>query len=223
MTRSGLSTKILGGVAATAIIATTIGSSASAETLAYPAENFDRIDLSAGLKVIYETADTYSVTADFERGGPDDVVVDVKGSTLVIKRRNQTMNWGRNKVNATFTVTSPELDAVEASSGSSFRGTGINSEDFDVEASSGASIYLEGRCDAVSAEASSGASIKAEGLSCSDGEFEASSGASVRMALTGTMDAEASSGASIRISGNPQVGRLDRSSGASIKVEPGPL
>ncbi|MEM7765904.1 MAG: DUF2807 domain-containing protein [Pseudomonadota bacterium] len=210
------------GVAAS-IGAGAMALSAMAETLAYPADGFDEIDVSAGLSVVFERADTHSVTAEFERGGPEDVVVDVKGDTLVIKRKQSGWSWGGDKVKATFTVTAPNLTAIEASSGSSFSGSGVDAETFEIDVSSGSSVRVSGRCGAIDVDLSSGASVNAADLSCEDAVLDASSGASLSLAVSESISVDASSGASINVTGSPEVRDLDRSSGASVNIRPGAL
>jgi len=196
---------------------------AMAETQSYTAGGFDRIDVASGLSVVYSAGDSHSVSADFERGGPEDVSVEVDGDTLEIQRKRGGMGWGRDSVRATFTVTSPELRGVEVSSGASFAGTGIDAERFELELSSGASASLSGRCGEIEADVASGASADAEGLSCREAEIDAASGASISLAVSEELSVDASSGASVKVSGSPEVRELDQSSGARVRIEPGAL
>ena len=62
----------------------------------------------------------------------------------------------------TVKITAPDLNAVEASSGSSIRASGIKSDAFALKVSSGASAELSGTCGTMTVKASSGGSADAK-------------------------------------------------------------
>ena len=123
----------------------------------------------------------------------------------------------------TVTITGPNLEGVEASSGSSAQVSGVVADEFDIDVSSGASVTISGACTELSVEASSGASVSAEDLVCEHGEIDGSSGASVNAYLTGTVDIDVSSGASVDVEGGARLGEGEKSSGGSYSVSPAPL
>ncbi len=191
---------------------------AGAQTESWDIRGFDEIDVAEGLRVVFETAGEHSVTAHFEKGGRDDVEVELKGDRLALSRRD---GWGwRNRVRATFHVTAPRLDAVKASSGASMTASAIDAEAFEIDASSGSSVTLGGVCDALKIDVSSGASIDASALECTDLHVDASSGSAVRAHARGEIRADASSGASVTIAGGGRPIDIDKSSGASVSIEP---
>lgn len=182
-----------------------------------------RLSTSAGLDVVYEVSDAYSIDIDVRRGDIDDVRIKRDGDTLEIGRTRQNgWGWG-NRLDATVTVLGPDLVRVEASSGSSAAVTGISAADFRAEASSGAGLDLSGTCETLRADASSGASIDASSLRCGNGDLEASSGANIDAYLTGTVDIDVSSGAGASVEGGARIGSAEKSSGADYQVKPGPL
>ncbi len=190
----------------------------NAQTESWDLAGFSRIDASAGVGVEFSTATQHSVTARFERGGRDDVEVKRDGDTLVLSRKS---SWRqRNRAKVTFAVTAPALNAVEISSGAAMQASGIRSEEFQIDASSGASVEVSGSCGSVSVEASSGASVDAGDLVCGRAGVEASSGASVRVFASDAAEAEASSGASIGVAGAPPSRKKESSSGGSVSFEP---
>jgi len=183
----------------------------------------ERLSTSAGLNVVYEVSDVYTVDVEVRRGDREDVRIERKGNTLEIGRTRQNgWGWG-NRLDATVTVMGPDLARIEASSGSSTTVTGISAEAFRVEASSGADLEVSGTCETLRADASSGADIRAEDLRCVDGDLEASSGADIYAYLTGTVDIDVSSGADAMVEGGARIGSAEKSSGADYEVKPGPL
>lgn len=222
--------RLLTGTAALAVLAACVYSNsanmlASAEPLSNPPDlaGIEELDTSAGLTVIYTVSDTYSIDVEVRRGDIEDVRIEREGDTLEVGRVHRNgWNWGNN-LSATVTISGPNLEGVESSSGSSARVSGIAADEFDIEASSGASVTVSGTCSELSVEISSGASVSAEDLICEDGEVDGSSGASADLYLTGTVDIDVSSGASVDVEGGARIGEAEKSSGGSYSVSPAPL
>jgi hypothetical protein len=179
-------------------------------TETYDFSGFDELDISSGVEVKYETANTYSVIALFQSGGPEDMKIRQDAGRLYIARKMKS-GWGDN-LRVTVRVTSPELSAVEASSGSSIEATGIDAEDFKLNVSSGASAELSGTCNALELKVSSGGDADAKDLRCLQLTAKASSGGAATAYATESATSKTSSGGSIGVWGNPP----DRTSNHSI-------
>lgn len=219
MTRTLVAIAAIGGLA---VIATAAAPQSAAQG-DVDISGFTVLDVSAGLRVEFETAPTYSYDVDLRQGEMDDLRIERQGNRLIISRK-RTNGWGWNdRVEATVTVTGPALEAVEASSGSSVSAIGIDAQDFEIDVSSGTSVRIAGTCETLTIDASSGASLDADDLRCVDGTIDTSSGASVSTYLTGRVDADASSGSSVRVEGGAERGDIDKSSGASVRITPAPL
>ena len=109
--------------------------------------NFDKIDLSAGVEAVVRQG-AFDVTAETTKGeGFDNLIVEVSGDTLRISRKPSMLDWGGPQYRVT--VSAPAYSALEASSGSRMEGTGLTLKDLSVEVSSGASMELEGACNAL--------------------------------------------------------------------------
>lgn len=185
-------------------------------------EGIGILDTSAGLNVVYTVSDTYSIDVDVRRGERSDVRIEREGNTLEVGRTRQS-GWGNNRLDATVTISGPDLAGLEASSGSTANVSGISALDFSIHASSGATIDVSGTCEALDVEMSSGATVDADGLRCERGRVEGSSGASADVYLTERVNIEVSSGASVDVEGGAQVGTAEKSSGGSYSVNPAPL
>ncbi len=184
---------------------------ASADTTqVYQLSGFDELDVAAGVEVKFIRAPEYSITADFDRGGPDDVKVRLDGDRLYLSRKS-TKGWG-NKVRVKFTVTAPALTEIEASSGSSLLAEGVAAGAMKIDVSSGAAVSVHGECDSLTIKASSGGSANAKGLACDTVKAKASSGGSVSARASESASSRTSSGGSVDIYGNPS----DRSANKSI-------
>ena len=190
---------------------------ASADTQeVYNFSDFNELDIAAGIEVEFTQSDAYSVVADFERGGPDDIKVSQSGDRLSISRKS-SRPWKSNKARVTVRVTAPDLEAIEASSGSSLTATGLTAGDIDVSVSSGASADVSGTCATVNVSASSGGSADLKGLECANAVAKASSGGSVKAFASESADSNTSSGGSVSIWGDParKDANVSRSGGST--------
>jgi len=188
----------------------------SPETRDFGTESFNKIEVGSGISVVYSQDPNASVTATLERGSWDQVDVKVQGSTLIAKKKGNS-NWGRNAPRLTVYAASPNIVSVDASSGSSFKGS-VVAGNLDIDASSGSSLAMEGACKRLNLDASSGSSISLSKLECEDAVVDASSGSSIHVFASKSANVDASSGSSISISGKPKDLTTDKSSGASVQV-----
>lgn len=134
-------------------------------------------------------------------------------------------------------VSMPEVNRIEASSGSDIRSTGaIKADKLKLDAGSGADIKLEidanellinsgsgsditvwGTANLLKANASAGSDIAAAELRVKDCYASVSSGSDIIVHVSGSLDANANSGGDITYLGNPAQKTLNKSSGANIK------
>lgn len=193
-----------------AILAVSASAAWAGTTETYDFSGFDELDIAAGVEVIYEASSDYSVIADFSRGGPDDMKIRQDGDRLYISRKMKS-GWG-DKLRVTVRVSSPGLNAIEASSGSSIEATGINADQFELKVSSGASAELSGTCGDLDLKVSSGGNADAKDLHCRTLYASASSGGSADAYASESATGKTSSGGSIDVWGNPP----DRSANHSV-------
>lgn len=179
---------------------------------------FREIQASAGVDVTLKQG-AFAVNAENTRGDLDNLLLEVRGDTLVIGRKTSNfgwLTWSNDDFNVT--VTAPEIIAIRASSGSDFEASNYNFRDLDVQSSSGADIDLAGVCTALTVDISSGADFNGEDLKCETVTVEASSGADADVFATRSASGDASSGADITVHGNPATIDKDTSSGGSVRA-----
>lgn len=218
-----MKSRILFAAASLALATSGMGLTATADTQhSYNMSGFDELDISAGVEVKFTTSAEYSVTADFKRGGPDDVKVRQDGDRLYLSRKSST-GWGRsNKARVTFYVTAPALNEIEASSGSSLLAEGLTAKQLKVDVSSGATVSAYGTCDELTIKASSGGDAKAKGVTCQRVNAAASSGGAVSAYASEAANSKTSSGGSVDIYGNPAARSANKSmSGGSTDFHGG--
>lgn len=177
---------------------------------------FQQVDVSAGVEVVV-TQGPFDVRAETTDGNDfDRLVVEVRGDTLHIGRKQSMFSWGGPQYRVS--VSAPAYSGFEVSSGASLDGAGLSLANLKVSVSSGASLELAGSCADLSVDISSGASFHGEDLRCATAEVDASSGAHAEAFASQAADGEASSGASVNFHGKPANFREDSSSGGSVSA-----
>lgn len=195
--------------------------------------SFKAIKSAEGIDVYLKQGDKESVRVEASGVPVQQVVTEVAGATLRIEMRNGSY---RNRSVKVF-VTYVRLEKVSASSASTvFSEERIEARDFEINASSAASIELrvdvgalsadvssageitlEGKARSFQGDASSAGSIDAYRLEADAVNVTASSAGSIKITAVKEIEAGASSGGSIRYRGNPSRANTSSSSGGSVK------
>lgn len=204
---------------AASAMAAALSTPAFAETKNFDLAGFTRVSASAGVSVTMTVGGDYSVRAESSAEGLDRLKVEIVGDELVIGRKPlKGFRWKRGDEARVF-VTAPALSAADVSSGASFTVEGVDAGQFSLDASSGGSLKVSGKCDALTVDVSSGGSISARGLECRSAVADASSGGSADIFASESLMGDASSGGSVSVYGKPQKVSKDTSSGGSVSVE----
>lgn len=216
------STTALAGLALAAL--PLAGVANAQEERRFEVEDFDRIDVSAGVMVLAELGEAKSVLVKTAEGDFSDFRIEVRNGELQLSREYNRLRWHTKKAGKNYkvVVTNPTLRALEASSGSHARISRIDAERFIVDLSSGAHAELEGRCQECAVDISSGAHLKAKELECATARIDVSSGGHGELSATNAVMADASSGGHVTVHGSPQRVSIDKSSGGRISVASAP-
>lgn len=192
---------------------------AHAETQSYDFSGFTYLDTSAGVDVEVTVGGAYSIRAEGEPEALERLRIERDGDTLEIGRvRDRSFFSPGRKWRVTVYVSMPELNGVDASSGSDVTATGIDAGEFRASVSSGADADLRGRCSTIKADGSSGADLEAEGLECENAIADVSSGADLTLYASQSLEADASSGGDITVYGGPKNTNIDKSSGGDVHI-----
>ena len=203
--------------------------------------SFSAVSVSEGIKVKLHQGDPRA-EIDMIKGDIDDLIVEVKGGTAILKfkKKNKIANWNNNNnrkveidlyadqsieeidlssganLKSNYTLTGNSLD-VDVSSGANVD-LEVEYKNVDVDVSSGAYVHIEGDTGDLDVDISSGASFRGENLKSKDAFVDASSGASAKVWATERLSADATSGASISYKGNPSKTNIgsDKWSGGRV-------
>lgn len=221
-----------------------------AESRTYDLTGFDSVNISTGVRAIVTTGGAHSVRIEArDTATLDRLDVSVVGGRLHIGFARNFIDFILNgglmdllrfgaDFNVTAYISTPALNAAEASSGGQVEASNVKSDrfradassggavtllavsggDFRAEASSGGRIEIEGSASELDANASSGGSLRADRLTAGYGRLEASSGGRLEATITTRVRASASSGGYVEISGNPGERDINSSSGGHVAI-----
>lgn len=193
---------------------------------------FDQIKVSRGMNVYITQGSPAKVVVIADSNLHELIETKVEGGVLKITTK-ENIRWAEEKK---VMVTVEKLTGVGANSGGNiWSQSQIKSDDFKLEANSGANITMDVDAGTLSADCSSGANIKLSGLAkeadlgtssganlkgekliANECKMSASSGGNVSSTVTGKLDARASSGGNIAYYGDPTSTNVNSSSGGSI-------
>ncbi len=195
-------------------------------------EKFTGVDVSSGIKVMIEQAETQEVVVEADDNIKDQIHTKVVNGTLEISTsfnslRNATMivhvkipevsylkSTSASKINGKSLLISEDL-VLETSSGGNIE-TEVEAHKLRAESSSGSTIEISGKALNADFDSSSGSSIDALNLVANEVKATASSGSSIDVQALKKLKADASSGASVDFSGKPVNIEKSESSGGSV-------
>jgi hypothetical protein len=198
-------------------------------------QNFKRIEVSNGIKVIVTQADIKSIVVEADDNLQEHIITKIENGVLKIES-DESYNATETPV---INVQLPVINGLKTDSGSEITSTGVLiSENMDVKAESGSEINIEVEADAILLETESGSSIEASGkalkleTSSSSGSTidaknlmtneinsKSESGSNTSVYPIVKLEAKASSGSSISYHKIPKTLSKQESSGGSVSEE----
>ncbi|MDA3928400.1 MAG: DUF2807 domain-containing protein [Prolixibacteraceae bacterium] len=195
--------------------------------------SFSGVKASSGINVYLFQGDNEKVVVEADENIQECIITEVDGSVL-----NCYFDCNiRHSTKLNVYVNFKNLNKIKASSGSDIYGeTLIETDELEIEVSSGADVKIEveanevdcdvssgadatikGKSNHFEGSASSGADIKAAGLKVKTCKASASSSGDIKIAVSEKIKASASSGGDVTYYGNPTVEHISESSGGDVK------
>jgi hypothetical protein len=191
----------------------TITGSKDIVTRSFDYQGFSAIDASHGFRLEVTEGNTYSIMVSV-----DDNVVD----RLNVKKDGDTLVVGLDQGNYEFLsleakIIMPTLNSLEFSGGVYGDVSGFSStHDFSLDLSGGSAVTIVGTGGDLKIDASGGSRLFLSEFIVDDVDAELSGGSSGSVYVGGRLDADVSGGAHLDYYGDPELGKIDTSSGASI-------
>lgn len=196
-------------------------------------EDFKKIMVSHGIKVIVEQVDKASITVEADDNLQEHIITKIENGVLKIET-NETINASETPI---VKVKMSVINGLSANSGSEI--TSLNvliTENINVKSSSGSEIKIEVEADAIKIEStsgsdievsgkalkldtfsSSGSKINAENLMTNEIAAKAESGSKISVYPILKLEAKASSGGHINYHKTPKTISKEENSGGSIE------
>lgn len=198
-------------------------------------QDFKKIEVSRGIKVIVEQSDNKSITVEADDNLQKHIITKVENGVLIIESDESYDSTETPVVNVKMPVTS----GLSATSGSEITSSNtLITENIDVKTSSGSEIQITVEADAIKIESTSGSSVEASGkalkletasssgstinaenLMTNEITSQATSGSSTNVYPILKLEAKASSGSSINYHNDPKSISKEESSGGSVSKE----
>ncbi len=191
--------------------------------------DFTEISASEGLEVTVTQANNFEITVEGDENIIDLIGTEIKNGKLRIHaienigRATKKVHVSLPKITALRSSSGANLSTeneintdnleIDASSGALVR-IDVTAEAIDIDASSGANLDLSGSAQKAYIDGSSGANINAKKLFTTDCNAEASSGANIGINVSESLTADASSGGNISYSGDATVQKKKSVSGS---------
>lgn len=211
----------------------------SAQTETRELDSFSGVSVSAGISIEYKSGEP-KADITLKNVESDELIMKNKGETLVVKFKDS--NFWNNKKNRKVKIVlygDTPLNNVSVSSGASFRSNYlfetnecdidvssggslslmVEAQEIDVNVSSGGSASLEGKADYLEVDVSSGGSFRGTELEAVKVDADASSGGGAKVWVTDHLSAGTSSGGGVKYKGDPKTTNINSSkwSGGSVK------
>jgi hypothetical protein len=198
-------------------------------------QDFKRIEVSNGIKVILTQADNKSITVEADDNIQEHIITKIENGILKIEA-DESYNATETPI---VNVKMPVINGLKTDSGSEITSSSVLiTENMDVKADSGSEINIEVEADAIKLETESGSSIEASGkalkleTSSSSGSTidaknlmtneiiaKSESGSSSSIYPILKLEAKASSGSAITYHKIPKTLSKEESSGGSVSEE----
>ncbi|MEE2524917.1 head GIN domain-containing protein [Hyphobacterium sp. HN65] len=182
--------------------------------------NFERLDAGGRFEIVFTPGDRPGLRFEGDADDIDDIEYELNGGELEIRQNRRFFRWfgGDRRLDVTIHVTGPGVGSFHFSRGVDARLDGIDSEELNLSASTGADVDAGGNCSYVDLNASTGAELDGRDLSCANVDVNASTGASVTVNATESLDANVSTGADVRSLSRPANISINTSTGGDVHM-----
>jgi len=198
-------------------------------------QDFKKIEVSTGIKVIVAQSVNKSITVEADNNLQQHIITKIENGVLIIES-DESYNSTKTPV---VNVQMPIIIGLSASSGSEITSSNtliteninvktssgseititVEADDIKIESTSGSSIKASGKALKLETSASSGSTINAKNLMTNEILSQASSGSSTAVYPILKLEAKASSGSSINYYNEPKTISKEENSGGSVSKE----
>ena len=198
-------------------------------------QDFKKIEVSRGIKVILEQSENKSISVETDDNLQQHIITKIENGVLIIESDESYNSTETPVVNVKMPITNglsassgseivssntliTEKIDVKSSSGSEIK-ISVEADTIKIESTSGSSIEASGKALKLETAASSGSKINTENLMTNEVISQASSGSSTDVYPILKLEAKASSGSSINYHNEPKTISKEENSGGSVSKD----
>ena len=167
-------------------------------------DGFNKLNAQAGVRVIFEKADTFLITAEYEMDGDDTLHVHRRGKMLLVTRKNKN-GWEDALGRITVKINGPNLSYIEASSGASIQAINLDAIHLKIRTVSGGSLQATGECGSLDIKSESGGIGNLAEVVCDQVIAKAYSGGRLKVNASKQVKTRTDSGGTIIVYGSPKT------------------
>jgi hypothetical protein len=184
------------------------------QTQQFNIADFTAVSASNGFTIQITQGNSYSINVTTDDNLQQYVNVYKSGSTLYVGLKP---GIGYQTTQLRAEVTMPDLQNLQASGGTTVTTGNFNvTSDFVADLSGGSRLTMTGQGANINVRGSGGANINLTDFPAHNATVDLSGGSQCIVNLDGRLDATLSGGSQLHYKGNPTLGRIDTSGGASI-------
>ncbi|UII29297.1 DUF2807 domain-containing protein [Fulvivirga maritima] len=201
-----------------------------------PVSDFSEIVVNTSGNIYITQGNSFKVTVEGDEDELDDLVTEVKGNRLIIKRK-KSFSFNNFNSKPTINVTLPKLEALDVSSSGKVYGQNkfttdnliveisgsgkveleADSKDLDLSISGSGRITMSGNANKVTAEVSGSGHIASIDLEAKECRVDISGSGGCEVNVTESLDASISGSGSIKYKGNPDKLKTDTSGSGHVR------
>jgi hypothetical protein len=190
-----------------------IGGSGNVVDKAFDISDFTIVEVSDGFNVNVVNGPQYKVTLSVDENIVDYLSVYKSGNKLMIGLKP----GGYTNVNLRADIVMPSFNGVTLHDGSHCVVNGLNSDnDAEVTLTDGSGVTMSGSVGNLRVDATDGSQVNLSSLHAKDASVRFSSGSHGSVYATGRLDVDLRDGSHLDYYGNPTLGNIRTSGGASL-------
>ncbi len=175
---------------------------------------FSSVGISSGFQFVITQSNTYNVRTIADDNIQNYIQISQEGSSLsVMLKPGYSITTSTLRVE----ISMPSLSRLELSGGVRGSVTGfVSANNFVLDSSAGSKVQMEGQANDLTISSSAGSQLDLSEFAVRNAFVNLSGGATADIDASGRIDANLSGGSHLYYSGNPELGRINVSGGATI-------
>jgi hypothetical protein len=180
-----------------------------------PFSDFSSVSVSSGFEFAITQSNSFSVKTTTDENLQNYIQISKSGDTLAVE-----LKPGYSITTSTLRVeiSMPSLSRLALSGGAHGSASGfVSTNNFEIIASGGSRVQMQGQAGDLTINASGGSQLNLSNCTVMNANVDLSGGSQAEISSSGRIDANVSGGSHLFYSGNPTLGNINVSGGATVE------